>query len=61
MTFGQQLKLYRTIDGKTQTEVGRLARVPTSSISRIERGAGCTIDTAFALARAVKMKTIVVD
>jgi DNA-binding XRE family transcriptional regulator len=61
MTFSEQFKHYRELTGKTQEEVGYEVEMPTPSISRIERGAGCNIKTAFKLAKAVGMKTIIVD
>lgn len=61
MTFQDQFKLFRKKSGKTQEEVGNAVGMHTPAISRIERGKGCNIKTAFALAKAVGMDTIVVE
>ena len=55
-TPGEALKIVRTLQGLSQSELARLAHVKQSAISAIERGEmGLGIERAKALARALRI------
>jgi transcriptional regulator with XRE-family HTH domain len=61
MKFGQSIKQAREAQGLSQCEVFFRSGVPTNRVSQIERGANCTLRTAFDLAMALGIKTIEVE